>query len=143
MSGVTHRAGKAAQSGNPGWRAAGHWSRRSRAKGPQRRTTRSFLRGFAEASLKHRVREVRTCRPGGLRHIRHLRLRPSERGTTDLPHHPRGFTPRGGIGIEDVVKIKAFKHVDFLGVDINSKFEKEPGVKDMALILQFKQAMKK
>ena len=53
------------------------------------------------------------------------------------------FFLSGGISIEDVAKIKAFKHVDFLGVDINSKFEKEPGVKDMALILQFKQAMKK
>ncbi len=53
------------------------------------------------------------------------------------------FFLSGGIGIDDVAKIKAFKHVDFLGVDINSKFEKEPGVKDMALILQFKQAMKK
>ena len=53
------------------------------------------------------------------------------------------FFLSGGISMEDVAKIKAFKHVDFLGVDINSKFEKEPGVKDMALILQFKQAMKK
>lgn len=49
----------------------------------------------------------------------------------------------GGIGVEDAAKIKAFRHSDFYGVDINSKFEKEPGVKDMALVLQFLQALKK
>jgi len=52
------------------------------------------------------------------------------------------FFLSGGIGLEDVAKIKAFKHPDFFGIDINSKFEKEPGVKDMALVLQLKQAMK-
>jgi phosphoribosylanthranilate isomerase len=35
-----------------------------------------------------------------------------------------------------------YKHPDFYGVDINSRFEKEPGVKDMALILQFKLGLK-
>lgn len=49
----------------------------------------------------------------------------------------------GGIGKEDAAKIKAIKHPDFFGVDVNSLFEKEPGVKDMALILQFKLALKK
>ena len=49
----------------------------------------------------------------------------------------------GGIGVDDVAKIKAFKHPDFYAVDINSKFEKEPGVKDMALLLQFRQGFKK
>ena len=52
------------------------------------------------------------------------------------------FFLSGGIGLDDVAKIKAFKHPDFIGIDINSKFEKEPGVKDMALVLQLKQAMK-
>ncbi len=53
------------------------------------------------------------------------------------------FFLSGGIGIEDAVKVKAFKHPDFFGVDINSKFEKSPGVKDMGMVLQFKQALKK
>lgn len=53
------------------------------------------------------------------------------------------FFLSGGIGLEDAPKLKAFKHSDFYAVDINSKFEKEPGVKDMALILQFLQALKK
>jgi phosphoribosylanthranilate isomerase len=52
------------------------------------------------------------------------------------------FFLSGGIGLEDAAKIKAFKHPDFFGVDINSKFEKSPGVKDMGLLLHFKQAMK-
>ncbi len=48
----------------------------------------------------------------------------------------------GGIGVEDAAKLKAIKHPDFFAVDINSQFEKEYGVKDMALILQFKLALK-
>jgi phosphoribosylanthranilate isomerase len=52
------------------------------------------------------------------------------------------FFLSGGIGVEDAAKIKAFKHPDFFGVDINSRFEKTPGVKDMGMVLQFRQAMK-
>ncbi len=52
------------------------------------------------------------------------------------------FFISGGISVEDTAKIKKFKHLDFLGVDINSHFEKEPGVKDMALVLKFLQGMK-
>ena len=52
------------------------------------------------------------------------------------------FFLSGGIALEDAQKIKTFKHPDFYAVDINSKFEKEPGVKDMALVLGFKQALK-
>jgi phosphoribosylanthranilate isomerase len=52
------------------------------------------------------------------------------------------FFLSGGIAVGDTAKIKAFKHPDFFGVDINSRFEKEPGVKDMGLVLQFKQGMK-
>jgi len=53
------------------------------------------------------------------------------------------FFLSGGIGVEDAAKIKAFNHPDFFGVDINSRFEKSPGVKDMGMVLGFKQAMKK
>ncbi|MEJ7589059.1 MAG: hypothetical protein WKI04_15995 [Ferruginibacter sp.] len=48
----------------------------------------------------------------------------------------------GGIRVEDVAKIKAFRHPDYFGVDVNSGFEKSPGVKDMALLLKFKQGLK-
>ena len=53
------------------------------------------------------------------------------------------FFLSGGIGLDDVAKLKTFKHPDFYSVDINSKFEKEPGVKDMAAVLQFRQGLKK
>ncbi len=52
------------------------------------------------------------------------------------------FFISGGIGVSDLPKIKKFKHPDFYGVDINSKVESEPGVKDMSLVLQFKIGMK-
>ena len=52
------------------------------------------------------------------------------------------FFLSGGIGPDDAAKVKMFKHPDFFGVDINSLFEKEPGVKDMSKVLQFKMALK-
>jgi len=52
------------------------------------------------------------------------------------------FFLSGGISIDDIAKIKAFKHPDFFGIDVNSKFETEPGVKDMAKVLQLKVAFK-
>ncbi|MFT3936116.1 MAG: phosphoribosylanthranilate isomerase [Chitinophagaceae bacterium] len=53
------------------------------------------------------------------------------------------FFLSGGIEPGDAEKVNAVKHPDFYGVDINSKFEREPGIKDMALILQFKLGLKK
>jgi len=53
------------------------------------------------------------------------------------------FFLSGGIGLEELAKVKAFKHPDYYAVDLNSKFEKEPGVKDMGLLLQFRQGLKK
>lgn len=52
------------------------------------------------------------------------------------------FFLSGGIGVDDIDKVKRFKHPDYYGVDINSKFEKEPGVKDMAQVLLFKKGLK-
>lgn len=52
------------------------------------------------------------------------------------------FFLSGGIGPEDAEAVKKFKHPDFFGVDINSRFEKEPGVKDMALVLKFMRDLK-
>ncbi len=47
----------------------------------------------------------------------------------------------GVISVEDAAAIKKIKHPDFYGININSQFEKEPGVKDMGLILQLKKAL--
>ena len=52
------------------------------------------------------------------------------------------FFLSGGIAPTDGPSVKSFKHPDFYGVDINSRFEKDPGVKDMALVLQFKLGVK-
>jgi len=52
------------------------------------------------------------------------------------------FFLSGGIGPDDAAKVKAFKHPDFFAVDVNSKFELSPGLKDMAAILKFLQAFK-
>ncbi|MBI3882755.1 MAG: phosphoribosylanthranilate isomerase [Sphingobacteriales bacterium] len=52
------------------------------------------------------------------------------------------FFLSGGISVEDVAQIKTFKHPDYYGIDVNSKFEKSPGIKDMALLLQLKQGLK-
>lgn len=52
------------------------------------------------------------------------------------------FFLSGGIGPEDAARVKAFKHPDLFGVDINSRFEISPGVKDMSKILQFKMGLK-
>jgi phosphoribosylanthranilate isomerase len=47
------------------------------------------------------------------------------------------FFLSGGIGPEDVSKIRDFSHPDFFAIDINSRFETAPGVKDMAKLLKF------
>lgn len=52
------------------------------------------------------------------------------------------FFLSGGIGPDDAAKVKAFRHPDFFAIDVNSKFETEPGVKDMAALLKFMQAFK-
>jgi len=52
------------------------------------------------------------------------------------------FFLSGGLSVDDIAKLKKFKHPDYFGVDINSRFEKEPGVKDMGQVLLFKQGMK-
>ena len=53
------------------------------------------------------------------------------------------FFLSGGIGVDDIAAIKSFRHPDYYGIDVNSRFEKSPGVKDMAMLLQLKQGMKK
>lgn len=47
------------------------------------------------------------------------------------------FLLSGGIGPEDKDKILGFDHPHFIGVDINSRFEVAPGIKDVGLIKRF------
>lgn len=43
----------------------------------------------------------------------------------------------GGIGPESATEIKHFSHPSFAGIDINSRFESEPGRKDHFLVRNF------
>jgi Phosphoribosylanthranilate isomerase len=52
------------------------------------------------------------------------------------------FFISGGISNEDVVRIKAIKNNNLYGVDLNSRFEIEPGLKDIALIKEFIKELK-
>jgi phosphoribosylanthranilate isomerase len=57
-----------------------------------------------------------------------------------LLNYYTGTTPfllSGGIGIEDISLLTQVSHSQFVGVDINSRFEIEPGVKDVELVSQF------
>ena len=47
------------------------------------------------------------------------------------------FFLSGGIGPDDVAEIKSFNHPFLFAVDVNSRFEMEPGLKDMEMVKKF------
>ncbi len=47
------------------------------------------------------------------------------------------FLLSGGIGPGDEERIQAFQHPQFAGIDLNSRFETEPGIKDITLLGNF------
>ena len=47
------------------------------------------------------------------------------------------FLLSGGIGPDDAERIKSIHHPLFMGIDLNSKFEVEPGIKDINKLKQF------
>lgn len=47
------------------------------------------------------------------------------------------FILSGGIGPEDVERISNFHHPKCIGIDLNSKFEMEPGLKDVEMLKTF------
>ena|ERR1022692_539331 len=51
------------------------------------------------------------------------------------------FFLSGGIALADVEKLKAFEHPFFYAVDINSRFEISPGIKDLSAITTFVQEL--
>ena len=53
------------------------------------------------------------------------------------------FFLSGGIAPGDVEVLKNFTHPYFYGVDINSRFEIKPGIKDIKLVKQFVSDLKK
>ena len=52
----------------------------------------------------------------------------------------KGTTPfllSGGIGPKDAERVKAFRHPQFAGIDLNSRFETAPGLKDTRALQEF------
>ena len=47
------------------------------------------------------------------------------------------FFLSGGIGMDDVEQVKTFYHPMLLGIDLNSRFETKPAVKDVGLLKYF------
>ncbi len=50
---------------------------------------------------------------------------------------PTPFLLSGGIGPEDAEAVRAINHPQFKGIDLNSRFESEPGIKDTAVLKDF------
>ena len=78
--------------------------------------------------------EPLTCLPGGS-------------GKTldwQLLHHYEGRTPfllSGGIGPDSIEALRRFHHPRWAGIDLNSRFELAPGLKDVERLGQFLQAL--
>ena len=51
------------------------------------------------------------------------------------------FLLSGGIGPDDAEAVKTFKHPMCIGIDLNSRFEKEPGMKDVDKLKAFLKAL--
>lgn len=50
---------------------------------------------------------------------------------------PTPFLLSGGIGPDDVERVRDFNHPRCIGIDLNSKFEKEPALKDVESLRNF------
>ena len=58
----------------------------------------------------------------------------------DILQHYDGDTPfllAGGIGPNDAIRVAQFHHPRFIGVDLNSRFETKPGLKDVIALRNF------
>ena len=53
------------------------------------------------------------------------------------------FLLSGGIGPEDAERVKVFHHPKCIGIDLNSKFEIEPALKDVEKLKKFLEKVKK
>jgi len=52
------------------------------------------------------------------------------------------FFLSGGISLEDVEAIKEIQHPQLIGIDINSRFESVPGIKNVQVVKEFIQQIK-
>ena len=58
-------------------------------------------------------------------------------------HGEKDFLLSGGISADDVKAIRKIQHPKMIGVDLNSKFEIKPGLKNAALLRQFIEELNK
>ena len=58
-----------------------------------------------------------------------------------LSNITKPFFLSGGIGLEEVNKLKNFHHPMLFAVDVNSRLEIEPGIKDMDMVKAFMNAL--
>ena len=56
-------------------------------------------------------------------------------------HGQTPFLLSGGIGPDDAERIQAFHHPQCIGIDLNSRFELSPGLKDINKLKQFIQVL--
>ena len=56
-------------------------------------------------------------------------------------HGDTPFLLSGGIGPDDAEKVKAFHHPKCVGIDLNSRFETAPGLKDVNALSSFLRAL--
>ena len=56
-------------------------------------------------------------------------------------HGKTPFLLSGGIGPDDAERIQAFHHPQCIGIDLNSRFELSPGLKDINKLKQFIQVL--
>jgi phosphoribosylanthranilate isomerase len=54
----------------------------------------------------------------------------------------RPFFLSGGIGLQDIEEMKTFQHSMLFAIDVNSRFETSPGVKDLKQVETFLEAIK-
>ena len=52
-------------------------------------------------------------------------------------HGETPFLLSGGIGPDDAAQVNAFRHPKCIGIDLNSRFELSPGLKDIAKLKEF------
>lgn len=52
------------------------------------------------------------------------------------------FLLSGGIGPEDIERIRTFEHPQCIGIDLNSRFETAPGIKDVEALRRFTEELR-
>ena len=97
------------------------------------------FRGVQAGARATELTQVHRREAGVERYVRHyggsgVKFEWNMLNNYKLPHP---FILSGGIGQEDADTVKKFKHPQLAGIDINSRFETEPGLKNVRLLKKF------